>query len=173
MNAAFAPLAQHDKLQAVLAKARAIRGQDQPAVAAATKPLSQSGKASSTSRKQISPAKATAGHLHANSASSVHNKFNKSGEPKSSRSNSSKQASRSVKQPSFAARPTPVHQKQPQHHTPKGQLSQREAAAAVQSDRPPESSNRQSHSSDRQSQPRQAMPLHLPADFQKALNALR
>ncbi len=179
---ASARSAQHDKLQAVLAQARAIRGQDKPQASVTSNPQSVSHAI------KTMPKKPTGTGTGAAAQSFMHDRTNRL-QPHAKLSSS--MSGRSSKGQPASAKPqrdetAPLkHHKPPQQHPLSTSMPDRDTTAATQTQVqqqllqhtgslasqsvPAESA--QSHSME--SQWAQTMPLQLPTYFRKAMNAFR
>lgn len=192
-----APSTQHDKLQAVLAQARAIRGQDKPQPSK-SQSMSQAGKAKPGSRRPSPNSTARAVSGRSNSSSSMHDRTNK---PQTGSQVSSSTASRASK-PGLVSTNSHVdattHPSKPMHHKqvyqqvpakalpervmrspaqlPEEKVQQQQMQHGVGSHAPaslglPPAAADQSQGAPPQHA--QTTPLQMPAHFRRALKAFR
>lgn len=194
-----APSTQHAKLQAVLAQARAIRGQDKPQPSTA-KPhsVSQAGKAKPGSRRPSPNSTARVVSGQRNSSSSMHDRTNK---PQAGSQASSSMSSRASKpglvstkpQVDASAHPSiPMHHKQVHQQVPAKAMPERDTASLAQLPEMQVQQQQMQHgvgshapaslapspaaadqSQGAAPQHAQTTPLQMPAHFRRALKAFR
>ena len=184
---ASAPSRQHDKLQAVLAQARAIRGQDKPQASTASNAQSVS-RAKKTMPKEptgtgIGTGAAAQSFLHDRSNRlQPHAKLTSSTSGRSSRgepvSAKLQRDDAAVSKQQKPPQPHPLSSSMPDRETAAAtrmevqqHLLQRKLVSASSASQSAPAEAAQSHSMD--SRWAQTMPLQLPAYFRKALNAFR
>ncbi len=161
------PSAQHARLQAVLAQARAIRGLDNPQASVGTEPspLSHAGKVPAAGKNQRPKATSLSQPAHMGSSRSIHDRTNKpriltKASPKGTGSSISKSGTASTK-PQTAT----THLRQPQQP----QIS----CQALEQELPQRDPVHVAQARDADTQPTQAIPLHMPAEFRRAMQAFR
>ncbi len=186
---------QHDKLQAVLAQARAIRGQDKPQASIGSNPQPMSHARKTMPKKTTGTGTGTGTATGTGTGAAAQrfvpdrtNRLQPHAKLSSSMSGRSSRGEPASAQPKRDNTTLSKHHKPPEQHPPSSSLPHRETAAATSMEvqqqvlqhklgsgssasqsAPAESAQSQSM----ESQWTQTMPLQLPAYFRKALNAFR